>query len=58
MNITRIMGLIMLIAAITIHSIMENNLVDFICGFLIGAGMALLITGNTIFSKKDKLKTN
>lgn len=58
MNITRIIGLIMLVAAITIHSITENDLTDFISGFLIGAGIALLITGNTIFTKKNKLKTN
>lgn len=48
----------MLVAAITIHSITENDLTDFISGFLIGAGIALLITGNTIFTKKNKLKTN
>ena len=58
MNIIRIIGLIMIIAAITTHYIMENDLTDFISGFLIGGGIALLITGKTIFSNRNKLKTN
>ena len=58
MNTTRIIGLLMLIAAISIHYIIENDLTDFIAGFLIGAGLALLITGNTFLSKKNKLKAN
>lgn len=58
MNTTRIIGLLMIIAAIAIHSLMENNLTDLITGFLIGAGIALLISGSTIFTKKNNLKAN
>ena len=55
MNTTRILGLIMLFAAITIHFIVENDLTDFISGLLIGAGIALLITGKTVFDNKNKM---
>ncbi len=57
MNITRLIGLIVLIAAIALYLTVENDLTDFLLGFLFAIGIILLITGKTIFNKRDKTKT-
>ncbi|SDW08690.1 hypothetical protein SAMN05444411_10146 [Lutibacter oricola] len=54
MNKTRVIGLLIMIAGITIHSTLENDFTDFITGLLIAAGMIILISGKTIFNKKNK----
>ncbi|WP_185967745.1 hypothetical protein [Formosa sediminum] len=52
MNRIRIIGLIMLIIGIILQFSFENDGTDFLTGFLVGGGIALLITGQIKSKKK------
>ena len=57
MNKTRIIGLIIMIIGIVIHATMENDLTDFLTGLLLTAGIIILISGKTVFGKRNKKST-
>ena len=57
MNKTRLIGLIIMIIGIVIHSKLENDLTDFITGFLLAAGIIILVSGKTIFNKRNRKRT-
>lgn len=52
MNKARIVGLIMIIAAVILPFTFENDGIDFLSGFFGGGGLAILITGS--FSSKNR----
>ena len=45
MNKTRIIGLLILVAAIIVQFLSKNDLIGFISAIFIGVGMGLLIAG-------------
>lgn len=54
MNKTRIIGLILILAAIAInYMIAENEFKDFLFGLIGGFGLGLLVAGKSPFKKKE-----
>lgn len=52
MNKIRIIGFILFIAGVILMLTLENDMIDFISGLLIGAGIGLLVTGRLKRSSK------
>lgn len=52
MNKTRIIGLVILVIGIVIIFVIENDAIDFISGMLIGAGIGVLLTGDSVKTTK------
>ena len=52
MNRIRIIGAIILLIGILLNIYLENEVVDFLSGLLIGLGIGLILTGR--FSKLNK----
>ena len=52
MNRIRIIGLILLVIGIILHFSFENDGADFLTGFLVGGGIALLLTGAIKLKRK------
>ena len=53
MTKTRLFGIALLIAGIIIMFKIDNDLYSFIGGVLFGIGVGIIISGKTIFSKKE-----
>ena len=52
MNKARIVGLILLLAAVIIYFYFENDVNSFLGGFLGGAGLIFLLTGKFVAEKQ------
>jgi hypothetical protein len=52
MNKIRIIGFVLFIAGVILMLTLENDMIDFISGLLIGAGIGLLVTGRLKRSSK------
>jgi hypothetical protein len=53
MNKTRFLGITLLLIGIIIMYKIDNDLYSFIGGLLIGIGIGTIISGKTIFSRKE-----
>lgn len=55
MNKIRWIGLFLVLVGVTLNLLLENEMIDFLTGFLVGAGGSLLIIGklNNFRGKKS-----
>jgi hypothetical protein len=56
MNKTRILGIVLMVLGIAIQFILENEVIDFLSGLLIGVGIGFLLNGR--IGRKANNNTN